>query len=164
MTRQGRFACAVLALASVAGCATHHAGSSAAAPPRPRLAIGDVVEVRQRGGTKVAGTIVRVEPTEFEVSDQSAEGHVMRWPSITRITTIHEGRADSVLNGTLIGSGIGAGYAGIVVVGVNSSSDSVSAGKTARGVALGAAIGAGVGAVIDALRRRPERRVVYRAP
>lgn len=154
----------------VGGCVLHAAASDPAAQPgvsSPRqlaVDLGEVVEVREKGGQVVVGTLVRMGVTELGVAREQGREHISQWKEITRITVIRTDRTDSLLNGMLVGAGIGATYAGIVVAGQARTSDSPGGGAAVGAVALGGAIGAGVGAVIDLLRRRPERKVVYRSP
>ena len=61
-------------------------------------------------------------------------------------------RRDSVVNGTLIGAAVGAGYGIAAVVAIESGGDNGRSGTRVAVPLLSAAIGAGVGALIDLWR------------
>ncbi|HEX7087157.1 MAG TPA: hypothetical protein VF198_12395 [Vicinamibacterales bacterium] len=164
-------AAAVSALATlvVGGCTVHAAASDStvqsgvSSAPQPAVDLGEVVEVREKDGKTIVGKLVRMDSAQLEVAGDQDSHHISQWHEIARITVIRADRADSLLNGMLVGAGIGATYAGIVVAGQAGTSDSPSRGAAVGAVALGGVIGAGVGAAIDLIWRRPERKVVYRS-
>jgi hypothetical protein len=119
---------------------------------------GADVTVTDRYGSEFPGFITALTPTELTVFVGGAP-RVFRQGEILRI---RERRNDSLVNGTLAGFGIGAGFVLGATIIASIANYYVDEGKTARVALAFGGCGAGIGALIDALHK--SRAVIYEKP
>lgn len=126
---------------------------------RSRLAIGTTVDVELESGARVRGRLLAVEDARLSIRD----GREIRWLDATDVVRVDTRTADSVLNGVLIGAGVG----GAVALGIISENALCSYNcQFVSGAIVYTGIGAGLGAALDALVQKatPVYRRGGRAP
>ena len=126
---------------------------------RSRVAPGTTVDVELESGARVRGLLEAVEDARLSIRD----GRDIRWLDATDVVGIDTRHRDSVLNGLLIGAGVG----GAVALGIISDNALCSYNcQFVSGALVYTGIGAGLGAALDALVQRatPVYRRGGRAP
>lgn len=103
-----------------------------------------------------SGSIKEVTPTALTVWVDDGAPRVFRESQILRV---QERRNDSVMNGVLVGTAIGAGSAAGMTIIAYSANYYIHKDAVVRNVSVWAALGAGAGALVDALRKG--RSTVY---
>lgn len=124
------------------------------------VAPGQTLAVTDATGREVTGRLVELTSGAVTLD---VEGGVRTW-GVADVRRVRQRYGDSLLNGTLIGAGVGAGFIGTVIA-VSCSHDDIGCdvdGWGALAFVFYTAAGAGVGALVDAAIRG--RRVVFEAP
>lgn len=107
---------------------------------------GDTISVTDASGHEVTGRLVRLDAAALAL----AVGSETRTLGASDVQRVRRRMNDSVLQGTLIGAGIGAGFATAVVL-------AYCAGEYCNGIPTAIAaftgVGAGIGALVDAAIR-----------
>ena len=118
---------------------------------------GSDITVIDRDGTRLSGFITALTPVDLTVFVDGAP----RMFTETDVLRIEERRHDSLLNGALLGFGIGAGSAVGMTLIAKAANYYIHEDKVARNILTFGACGAGVGVLVDALHKR--RAIVYDA-
>jgi hypothetical protein len=165
MPRNCRFlrSAVVLMFVASAGQAAAQEVSSFAAL-RYVLRTGETVQVTDDAGKIVSGRIVQILPDALEISVASPKAGSKSTFSRQRLSsedvrTIARNRGDSIVNGMLVGAGVGLG-GGIGMWAMAGGCDCYDAGAWMQVFGPYVAIGAGAGALIDAVLQ--EKTTVYR--
>ena len=119
---------------------------------------GETLWVTDQSGQEVKGRLLRLADEALQVEIDGAP----RAFELAAVQRLQHREHDSVLNGILIGAGVGAGLSGAAVAALCSDQGGecdVAIGAT---VAIYTAIGAGFGALCDGLVKG--RRTVFEAP
>lgn len=118
---------------------------------------GDTITVSDKAGIEATGRVEDLTSSVL-VLRVGTESRRFTEPDVSRI---RQRRADSLVNGTLIGAAVGAGLG---VIGASSCGGDPYLCTEAAGasIALGAGLGAGIGVAVDAALR--STRVVYERP
>jgi len=109
--------------------------------------VGQEITVTDASGVEVKGKITQLSPTSLSI----AAGEATRTFTENEVRLIQQKRADSLLNGTLIGAGVGVGVP-LAIAGILCASDDEDCewdGSAWAAVAVYAGIGAAAGALID---------------
>lgn len=122
------------------------------------IAPGDKVTVTDASGRELKGHFLGLDGNRLRMSYEDGA----RVFEAAEVRRVEKRQTDSMLNGTLIGLGIGAAFAGVgwVVICVDADCGN-DAGWIAASVAVYGAAGAGVGALVDALVTK--KHTLYRA-
>jgi hypothetical protein len=105
---------------------------------------GDTVTVSDSTGTSITGTITELTGTSLVLRGGAEQRHFAE----ADVTRIQQRRQDSLLNGALIGAGIGAAFAAL---GASSCANDLGCTDSAGAFfALGLAVGTGAGIGVDA--------------
>jgi hypothetical protein len=119
---------------------------------------GDKVTVTDASGREMKGRFLGIEGTRLRMSYEDGA----RVFEAAEVRRVDKRQSDSMLNGTLIGLGIGAAFAGVAWASICADDGcDGGAGWIVASVALYGAAGAGVGALIDALVTK--KHTLYRA-
>lgn len=117
---------------------------------------GDRIQVIDRAGREVRGRIAQLSPAAIRLSADGREEEIRE----EDVVLIRQQRADSLLNGTLIGAGIGAG-AGLLMEAACSGDSYCAEAPNGQAFVGGMVWGAGIGLLVDVLKKTP--RDVFRA-
>jgi hypothetical protein len=122
------------------------------------VAPGETLSVTDATGREVTGRLAELTSAALTLE---LDGGARTW-EVADVRRVRQRHGDSLLNGTLIGAGVGAGLIGTAIVVECSRDDTTCDGFAALAFAIYTAAGAGVGALVDAAIRG--RRVVFEAP
>ena len=118
---------------------------------------GDTLTVTDTSGLQVSGKVTELSASSLALM---VDGRPREWREAD-VATITERRADSLVNGTLIGLGVGALTGSVLLWAMGRDSDvPTSAGMLLLGGAAAGAIGAAIGARADAVQTT--QQVVFR--
>lgn len=121
------------------------------------VSAGETVWLTDTAGREIKGRLTRIGPDVVEVD---VDGQAQTWEA-AQLQRVRHRHADALLNGVLIGAGIGAAaYGGLVAWWC--SQEECSGGTVAVNIGLGAGLGAGWGALVDYLVKG--KRTVFERP
>lgn len=122
------------------------------------VAPGQTLTVTDAAGREVTGRLAELTSAALTLD---VDGGVRTW-GVEDVRRVRQRHGDSLLNGTLIGAGVGAGLIGTAIAVECSRDDTTCDGFAALAFVIYTAAGAGFGALVDAAIRG--RRVVFDAP
>jgi hypothetical protein len=112
------------------------------------ISAGETVWLTDTAGHEITGRLTRIGTDVVEVA---VDGRTQTWEA-AQLQRVRHRHTDSLLNGVLIGAGIGAAaYGGFAAWWCGDENETCSGGGVAASIALGGAIGAGFGALGDFL-------------